>query len=596
MLQLFTRRSIHRLRIPRLHVVWQSRWQGFLSSLGAVLGGPKAPKEFRGEPYFRDSWVRPHWPKRAVFVSALLHIALVYFPFPRWSWLRPTHEPLLFTSDTELTYYGPIRDLPLVNPSGPPLRPRPRGKPEKPLPRRGADAYHPRQTIISAPKMPTHPRQTLIRPDAPPEPPKILTPVPNTVKWADSTHPARPRLQISREVLARLRPKKPVMRFTGDVPVPDLPNSETQPGALNIASSDFSSAKPRMPITPTVVPRTGPHQAGTDAGPAPDVRVAAGSGASSDFSPAKPRMPVTPAVVPRTGPHQAGTDAGPAPDVRIAAGSGDAGVQRLVAISPTPDDGPSNLPLPAGNLSARFSISPEGKQPGTPGGSPSGTPAARGSAGGAPASSGGTSSSGGSSSSPALPDISISGGNPNASSSGLGGAASPPSPAPAPKIESSPPPPDPDPEPALPSIGRLRPGSAPESIFGPRRIYTLHVNMPNLASVTGSWVLSFVEMRHLDDGPAPSTELTGPVPLRKVDPKYPNSMIDARVEGEVVLYAVIRRDGTVDSIQLVRGIEPELDQNAMDALARWKFRPAERRGTPVELEAIVHIPFRLVAR
>ncbi len=120
--------------------------------------------------------------------------------------------------------------------------------------------------------------------------------------------------------------------------------------------------------------------------------------------------------------------------------------------------------------------------------------------------------------------------------------------------------------------------------------------MPNLASVTGSWVLSFVEMRHLDDGPAPSTELTGPVPLRKVDPKYPNSMIDARVEGEVVLYAVIRRDGTVDSIQLVRGIEPELDQNAMDALARWKFRPAERRGAPVELEAIVHIPFRLVAR
>jgi protein TonB len=109
-------------------------------------------------------------------------------------------------------------------------------------------------------------------------------------------------------------------------------------------------------------------------------------------------------------------------------------------------------------------------------------------------------------------------------------------------------------------------------------------------------VLSFAEMGQPDGAPAPSIELTGPVPLRKVDPRYPNSMIDARVEGEVVLYAVIRRDGSVDSIQVVRGLEPELDQNAMEALARWKFRPAERRGAPVELEAIVHIPFHMIAR
>jgi len=552
MLQLFNRTSVHRLRDPRLAVAWQSRSQSFFSSLAAVLGGPKAPKEFRGELFFRDSWVRSHWPKRALFVSALLHIALIYFPFPSWSWLRPAHEPLLPASDTELTYYGPIRDLPIVNPSGRAIQPRPPGEPEKPLPRRGADAYHPRQTIISAPRMPTHPRQTLIRPDAPADPPKILTPVPNTVRWADSTQPAKPRLQISREVLARLRPKRSAMRIAEEMPVPDLPNRETQPGALNIASSDPSSAKPRMPVTP--------------------------------------------AVIPRTGPRQGGNDAGAAPDVRAASGSGDASVQRLVAITPTPDDGPANLPLPAGNLSARVSISPEGTQPGTPGGSPSGTPAATGSAGGGPGSPGGTSSGGGNFSSPAPPEITITGGNPNATSSGPAGPPSPPPPTPAPIIESTPPPPDPDPEPVTPSVGRLKPGSAPEAIFGPRRIYTLDVNMPDPASVTGSWVLSFVEMRDPDDGPVPSTELTGPVPLRKVDPKYPNSMIGARVQGEVVLYAVIRRDGSVDSIQLVRSVEPELDQNAMDALARWKFRPAERRGTPVELEAIVHIPFRIVAR
>jgi len=44
---------------------------------------------------------------------------------------------------------------------------------------------------------------------------------------------------------------------------------------------------------------------------------------------------------------------------------------------------------------------------------------------------------------------------------------------------------------------------------------------------------------------------------------------------------------------LVHGIDEQLDANAMEALSQWKFRPAARQGSPVELEAIVHIPFRL---
>ena len=53
---------------------------------------------------------------------------------------------------------------------------------------------------------------------------------------------------------------------------------------------------------------------------------------------------------------------------------------------------------------------------------------------------------------------------------------------------------------------------------------------------------------------------------------------------------MIRKDGTVDSIQLLAGIDPAMDMNAMQALAQWKFRPAQRAGAPVDLEAIVHIP------
>ena len=116
--------------------------------------------------------------------------------------------------------------------------------------------------------------------------------------------------------------------------------------------------------------------------------------------------------------------------------------------------------------------------------------------------------------------------------------------------------------------------------------------MPNLNSATGSWILNFTELRVNSDGPrVVSSDLSGPAPMRKVDPKYPPTLINEHVEGEVVLYAVIRRDGSVDSIQLVRGIDEQLDKNAMNALSQWRFRPATRQGEPVELEAIVHIPF-----
>jgi TonB family protein len=119
--------------------------------------------------------------------------------------------------------------------------------------------------------------------------------------------------------------------------------------------------------------------------------------------------------------------------------------------------------------------------------------------------------------------------------------------------------------------------------------------MPNLTSASGSWVLNFAELNELNAvgyQKPESADVAAPVPLRKVDPKYPPELRTAHVEGEVILYAIIRKDGTVDSIQLVHGIDARLDANAMDALAQWKFQPAEKRGEPIDLEAVVHIPFR----
>ena len=135
----------------------------------------------------------------------------------------------------------------------------------------------------------------------------------------------------------------------------------------------------------------------------------------------------------------------------------------------------------------------------------------------------------------------------------------------------------------------------PEKVLGSKRVYTLHVNMPNLTSASGSWVLNFAELEELDVNSYPrpaASDLAGPIPLRKVDPKYPPELRTAHVDGEVILYAIIRKDGTVDSIQLVHSVDSRLDENAMEALAQWKFQAAEKHGEPIDLEAVVHIPFR----
>jgi protein TonB len=553
----------YRLRDPQLAVAWEPRRRNFAGSVKVLFGAAKAPKEFQASPYFRDSWVRSPLPKRALLASTLWHIALFIFPFPLWRQSAPRTQ--LTLPQIEVTWYGPVGDLPPISPAGPAFKPSPPGEPHKPVPRGGADAFHPRQTIISAPERLTHPRQTLIQPDAPPGPPKILPQLPNVVQWAAAPQPPKPRLQISREALAKLRPKRLATRPLSELPVPEVPNLEKQAGELNIASNATTVPKPQLPIAPTSVPRAGPRQVGQDTGPAPDIR----------------------------------------PDVN----NGEAGVQRLIALSATPVDSAANLPIPAGNLAARLLISPEGTQPGVPGGSPNGTLGATGGAGGGPGSPGGTAGIGGGGNGSGPPGVSINGGNPNAASgvSGLGAGLSsnPGSANPVPvrvlplKMEPRPAPANPGRTPPMPGFERIKPGAAPEEIFGPKQVYTLHVNMPNLASVTGSWVLSFVELRlgeEVQNKAEPTSgDLSGPVPLLKVDPKYPPSLMRAKVEGEVVLYAVIRKDGSVDSIQLVKGIDSQLDLNAMEALARWKFRPAERKGAPVELEAIVHIPFRAVA-
>ncbi|MBI3696248.1 MAG: energy transducer TonB [Acidobacteria bacterium] len=123
-------------------------------------------------------------------------------------------------------------------------------------------------------------------------------------------------------------------------------------------------------------------------------------------------------------------------------------------------------------------------------------------------------------------------------------------------------------------------------------VYTMAVDMPNITSYEGSWTLRFTEL----GGGSPDDVLTSPVAMHKVDPKYTASAAAEGIEGKVLLYAVIRRDGRVDQIRLVQGIDERLDTSAVAAFSKWEFQPATKNGQPVDLEAVVQIPFRVGPR
>jgi TonB family protein len=70
-----------------------------------------------------------------------------------------------------------------------------------------------------------------------------------------------------------------------------------------------------------------------------------------------------------------------------------------------------------------------------------------------------------------------------------------------------------------------------------------------------------------------------------VPPIYPT---DARVQGAVVLKAVIGKDGTVQSLSVVLG-HPMLVTAAIEAVKQWKYRPYQLNGSPVEVETQIGV-------
>jgi protein TonB len=91
----------------------------------------------------------------------------------------------------------------------------------------------------------------------------------------------------------------------------------------------------------------------------------------------------------------------------------------------------------------------------------------------------------------------------------------------------------------------------------------------------------------------PGSGITPPSLQREVKPIYSEEGRRRGVEGDVVMEVVVRSDGAVGSVRILQGLGSGLDQRATDAVRQWRFSPARRLGTPVDVLVEVAVEFRL---
>jgi protein TonB len=91
----------------------------------------------------------------------------------------------------------------------------------------------------------------------------------------------------------------------------------------------------------------------------------------------------------------------------------------------------------------------------------------------------------------------------------------------------------------------------------------------------------------------PGAGIIMPVPLTRVQPEYTADAMARRIQGVVVMTAVVRADGTVDDITVTRSLYRELDDQAVAALRQWTFRPGTKNGEPVAVQVMIETEFTL---
>jgi protein TonB len=88
-------------------------------------------------------------------------------------------------------------------------------------------------------------------------------------------------------------------------------------------------------------------------------------------------------------------------------------------------------------------------------------------------------------------------------------------------------------------------------------------------------------------------DVKAPVVITRVEPTYPEVARKARIAGIVIVECIIDKTGNVTNVQVLKPLPFGLDQAAVDAVKRWKFKPGTLNGQPVDVIFNLTVNFKL---
>jgi len=88
--------------------------------------------------------------------------------------------------------------------------------------------------------------------------------------------------------------------------------------------------------------------------------------------------------------------------------------------------------------------------------------------------------------------------------------------------------------------------------------------------------------------------VTAPVVIYQVEPEYPDDARKARFQGSVMVAVEVDEKGLVSSVRIMKPAGLGLDEKALEAVKKWRFRPATRDGRPVSVPASIEVSFHLL--
>lgn len=554
---------------PAFLVELESRPAAFFRNLRDLFWTPRQPAlhlvSYPAAPW-PDVFVSRSLPWGGLSTSLLGHVALIaaLLSIVRLFPERPAIVDHPVLSHKDVIYYTPAEYLAQLDTGSAPAEEAEKGDPE----------FSP-QPIISVPPQSDNHVQTIVT--APDVKLDRDVPMPNIVAWSQ-TQQSVPLGATARNAADLKAP--PLAAAAVVAPSPEVKRSLDRPSQS--LSTDVVAPAPEVYLAAGRKVLQAPQAAVV--APAPQVNAEnirklgdLNIGHSEVIAPA-PQLPMAErSVAARVGPLAAGTNAVPPPPSVEASGGQSGG--RVIALNLRPLAPNTVAEVPVGNRRGSFAATPEGN-PGARGTPPDGK-SAKGN--GAGAGSGQGSAAGAGKPSDAPPGLYV-GSAPKGATTPAAAGNSPFGKA---RMMASITPPRVTSAPTHPANELDNPTPLDRQVFGDRKFYRMNLNMPNLNSSGGSWVVRFAELK--DDGQ--KGDLTSPVATRTADPAYPLELMRHNVQGTVTLYAVIHSDGSVSDVKVLQSVDDRLDDFASAALTRWKFRPATKNGNPVALEAVVVIPF-----